>query len=118
MTTQIYWLDNTKSTLVFKVPHYWDWSEMAEWNTQIKHALDNHTQDVTIIVDYQQSTYVPQNIVTNFHRMVTNKHPRTKSIILTGLTGAHESIWSTMFQLYPNMKKLITITENPYKLAI
>ena len=101
MSNSIYWLTPANTTLVLVVPKYWTWDEMGSWFTDISHQLDLRESPMTVVVDFQKSTFIPQNVIKNIKRTNTSAHPMLESLILTNLTQTHRAVLNMVCRLYP-----------------
>jgi len=117
MYNNIHWLNAEKTTLVLDIPQFWGWDEMHAWLQTINKLLTEQPQSVSIVVDFQNSTFVPNNAMMNTHKILQHLHPQADPIILTGLSSGHRAILDTLFSLHPHITKPLVIMDNPYDLG-
>lgn len=98
---QIKWLNNEKTVLVIRIPEYWNWYKMRNWLLETKSILDDVSKPVTVLLDFQKSTFVPKEAVYNIHNILRHNHRNADPIVLTRLSLGHMAILDALFRLYP-----------------
>ncbi len=117
MVNEIFWLDDQQSILVLKIPDYWDWEDMGSWLTTIQDLLDQQILSTTVIVDFQNSTFVPRDAVKKTHKIFRHLHGNIDPLVLTGLSISHRSVLSALFRIYPHLSTPIVLMDEPYDLS-
>jgi len=112
----INWLNEEKTGLIIKVPEYWQWAEMKTWLKKVGEVLEQHPHEMTLVIDFQSSTFVPNNAMLQTQKILENRHPKADPIILTGVSLGHKAILETLFKLHPHVATPMVIIDNIYEL--
>ena len=111
MSTNLKWLTPNHTILLLTVAEYWSWAEMREWLNAIEAVLDQHHEPTGVILDFQYSTYIPQNSLLNTQPILANLHPLAKPVIFARLSIAHRAVLDMITRLYPTDSQRFIIVD-------
>jgi len=89
---------------------------MKIWLNKVNEILDQQTQETTVVVDFQESSFIPNDALSHIQNILENRHPKADPIILTGLSNSHRAVLATLFKLHPHVATPLVIMDNIYEL--
>lgn len=99
MNKSMYWLTPSNTILVLALPEYYEWGDTDNWIDDIVNQLDELHNPITVVFDFQKSTYLPQNVLQKTKTLTLHSHPMVESIILTNLSQTHLAVLNTLLLL-------------------
>lgn len=107
MEARIKWLEPSHQILYILMPEKWTWDDLILYNRRINRLLNRYSRPAVIVLDFQQSIYLPENAVINCRKIFTNIHPDSGEILLLGLPLSHKLVLDVVFRLFPYLKQYI-----------
>lgn len=112
MNRNLRWAIPDKTILILTVPEYWTWEEMRQWILNIREVLDTCDEPVTVMLDFQYSTYVPKNSVLVIPTIVEHIHEKADPIIFVRLSPTHRAVMSVIQSIHRNITHKISVLED------
>ena len=111
MSNCTYWLTPNNTILVLTLPKYYTWAEVDNWMEMLSQELDLCEHPVSVVFDFQKSTYIPNNVIKQTQKSSLSSHPMIASIILTNLSKTHYAVLNMLRRLYPQNGNRWVITD-------
>ena len=112
MDSNLRWVMPDKTILILTVSEYWTWEEMRQWIKDIGEVLDTCDEPVTVMLDFQYSTYFPKNGVLVIPSIIENIHEKADPILFVRLSPTHRVVMSVIKSIHRNIAHKISILED------
>lgn len=112
MSDNLRWLTSDKTILVASIPEYWTWKQLMRWMKFLNRILDTCEQPITLMVDFQYSTYMPKQVASKVPDVLNNLHPKVDFIMFVRMSPTQRAVLSIILKVHRNIAPKVSIIED------